>query len=395
MEKVFITGCGIISGLGNGVEKNIQQLKNGKSGIGKAQNLISKYTDRLPFSEVKMSTLNLLDLTETPKNIGLTRTTLLAYVAFQNAINQANLSNQELSSLSTGIISSTTIGGMCHIDELYQDANLKGCASNYVHSYAQADHTKRLINKYNLKGFSSTINTACSSSSNAIMFGARLIKSGRLKRVIVGGTDALGKFTVNGFNSLMILSSSPCKPFDKSRDGLTLGEGAGYLVLEAESVCDQKHKLAEVVGYGNSNDAFHPSTTSEEAHGPTYAMARALKFAQLDPQKIGYINAHGTGTINNDETELTAFKNIFGKNIPSFNSTKSYTGHTLAASGAIESIFSIETLNSGELYQSLNCTKPIYNSGIIHKPSNKEINYVMINAFGFGGNCTSLIYKKV
>lgn len=395
MERVYITGFGVISGLGNGVEKNIEKLKNGKSGIERAQNLTSRYTGRLPFSEVKMSTLNLLDLTETSKNTGITRTTLLAYVAFQEAINQANLSNQDLSSLSTGIISSTTIGGMCHIDELYQDANLKGDTSSYVHSYGQADHTRRLINKYNLKGFSSTINTACSSSSNAIMFGTRLIKSGRLKRAIVGGTDALGKFTVNGFNALMILSSNACKPFDKLRDGLTLGEGAGYLVLEAESVCAQKYKLAEVVGYGNSNDAFHASTTSEEAYGPTYAMEKALKFAQLDPQKIGYINAHGTGTINNDETELTAFKNIFGKNIPPFNSTKSYTGHTLAASGAIESIFSIETLNSGELYQSLNCINPMYNSAIIHTPSKKEMNYVMTNAFGFGGNCTSLIYKKV
>src|SRR5690606_1139536 len=122
----------------------------------------------------------------------------------------------------------------------------------------------------------------------------RLIKSGRLDRVIVGGSDALAKFTVNGFNALMILSENPCKPFDKNRDGLTLGEGAGYLVLEAESVCQNKTKFAEVVGYGNSNDAFHPSTTSEEAYGPRYAMQRALDAAKMDASAIDYINAHGT-----------------------------------------------------------------------------------------------------
>ena len=225
------------------------------------------------------------------------------------------------------------------------------------------------------------------------MFGARLIKSGRLNRVIVGGSDALAKFTVNGFNSLMILTDEPCRPFDIDRKGLNLGEGAGYLVLEAESVCKGKKKYAEITGYGNANDAHHPSATSPEANGPKLAMQRALKIAKINPSEIDYINAHGTGTVNNDETELFAFSSVFEKT-PPFNSTKSYTGHTLAASGAIESILSILSMNESELYPSLNCETPI---GVapISKIEKATIKTIMSNSFGFGGNCTSLVLKAV
>lgn len=397
MKRVFVTGTGVVSALGIGVDKNIEQLRKGESGIDSAQHFTSKYTSILPFGEVNLSNEDLIELTHCSDEIGVSRTTLLAYLAFEEAIEASKLNKEDLKSIRTGIISSTTVGGMCHTDELYTDANLKGEPSAYVRSYGLGEHTTRLIKKFEIGGFSSTINTACSSSANAVMLGARLIKSGRLDRVIVGGSDALAKFAVNGFNSLMILSQNPCKPFDKNRDGLTLGEGAGYLVLEAESVCQNKPKLAEVVGYGNANDAFHPSTTSEEAFGPCYAMQRALDSCTMNANQIDYINAHGTGTVNNDETELFAFHKIFGE-IPAFNSTKSYTGHTLAASGAIESIFSIAMMNNRELYSNLRCSAPLDTFGIpqiLEYKSNVEIKNIMTNSFGFGGNCTSVIYSKV
>jgi 3-oxoacyl-(acyl-carrier-protein) synthase len=286
---------------------------------------------------------------------------------------------------------------MSNTDELYTDANLKGVPSEFVESYSSGEHTLRIIKKYGIRGFTSTINTACSSSANAVMLGSRLIKAGRCKRVIVGGSDALAKYTTNGFNALMILSDNPCKPFDVNRDGLTLGEGAGYLVLEGGSSCENKMKLAKVLGYGNANDAHHPSATSDEAFGPRLAMQRALESSGISSDSIDYINAHGTGTPNNDTTEMFAFNETF-KPIPPFNSTKSYTGHTLAASGAIESIFSILSLLNSEIYPSLNCTDPIidYNDGPIRKVEKKEgVTTVMSNSFGFGGNCTSLIFSKV
>lgn len=226
--------------------------------------------------------------------------------------------------------------------------------------------------------------------------GARLIKSGRATRAIVGGTDALGKFTINGFNALQIMSKKPCKPFDKDRDGLTLGEGAAYLILESEEVVGNKNLYAEILGYGNCNDAFHPSSLSEEAFGVVDAMTKALKSASLSPQNIDYINAHGTATENNDSTELTGIKKIFG-NYPPFNSTKSYTGHTLAASGAIETIFSIFSLLYQELYPSLNFQKPILpfnQTPIQNYQQQQNMNYIMTNSFGFAGNCSSLIIGK-
>lgn len=397
MDKVYVTGIGIISAIGNNVEENHAQLKNAQSGITKAKHFNSKYTATLNFGEVKLSNNALKEKVGATHEKGVSRTALLAYVAFHEAIDHAGLDANDLKSYRTGFISSSTVGGMCNTDELYADANLKGEPSEFVSSYGGGEHTLRILKKYGIKGFASTINTACSSSANAIMLGARLIKSGRLDRVIVGGADSLAKYTVNGFNSLTILSQNPCRPFDVDRDGLTLGEGAGYLVLEGEKICANKKRIAEVLGYGNANDAFHPSATSDEAFGSRLAMQQALTSANLKADAIDYINAHGTGTPNNDQTEMFAFHKIFDT-IPPFNSTKSYTGHTLAASGAIEAVHSLLSLQNAELYPSLNCSNPIMD---FNRPpittfcKLSTMNYVMSNSFGFGGNCTSLIFAKV
>lgn len=396
MEKVFVTGIGIISAIGNDVQSNLYGLKNAQTGIGKASNFNSRYTANLNFGEVKLSNDELKAKAGVSNEKGLSRTTLLGFIACDEAISQAGLTEEELRTFETGFISSSTVGGMSNTDELYADANMKSEPSEYVKSYGGGEHTLRILKKYGIKGFSSTINTACSSSANAIMLGARLIKAGRLKRVIVGGADSLAKYTVNGFNSLMILSEQPCRPFDVNRDGLTLGEGAAYLVLEAESICSKKPRLAEVSGYGNANDAFHPSATSDEAFGPRLAMQRALESCSLNPRDIDYVNAHGTGTPNNDITELYAFNETF-EVIPPFNSTKSYTGHTLAAAGSIEAIFSIFSLQNDEIYPSLNCLSPIPDFGMrpIEHYRKLSVNHAMSNSFGFGGNCTSLILSKV
>ena len=393
--KVVVTGIGIVSAIGNNVAANETQLKLQKSGIDKAKNFKSRYTNSLNFGEVRLSDSELKKILHITKK-GYCRTALLATMAFKEAINHSKLTKSEIESYRTGFISSSTVGGMCNTDELYADANMKGEPSEYIKTYGGGEHTLQLIKDFNIKGFTSTINTACSSSANAIMLGCRLIKAGRLDRVIVGGSDSLSKFSVNGFNSLMILSKEPCKPFDKNRDGLTLGEGSGYLVLERSDIAKNKKPLAEVIGYGNSNDAFHPSATSDEAFGPTLAMQRAIESTKIKKLNIDYINAHGTGTPNNDITELFAFNKIFSK-IPAYNSTKSYTGHTLAAAGAIESIFSILSMKNNELYPSLNCLNPItkFNNPPIKKRTKMNINTVMSNSFGFGGNCTSIIFSKI
>jgi len=252
-----------------------------------------------------------------------------------------------------------------------------------------------LQKRYQINGIVDTINTACSSSANAIMHGARLIHHGLAERAIVGGVDSLAKFTINGFNALHILSDEICTPFDEKRKGLNLGEGAAFLVLEKEENIHNKHAYAELTGYCNSNDAFHPSSLSDDGEGPYFAMKGALKKANLTSDKIDFINAHGTGTENNDEKESIAMIRLFEKT-PSFISTKSYTGHTLGAAGAIEALFSILSLCNGEIYPEINFSSPIVSTGLtpVSSYQKKDLQHVMSNSFGFGGNCSSLIFSK-
>lgn len=392
MERVFVTGMGLISAIGHDVPSCLASLQKGQSGIGKARHFTSKYTEHIPFAEVNLSNEELKARNGLAGQKGLSRTALLAFTAIEEALTQAGLSAEEIRSFDTGFLTSSTVGGMSNTDELYADANMKGEPSEYVRTYGGGEHTLRVIERLGIRGYSTTINTACSSAANAIMLGSRLIRSGRLKRVIVGGSDSLAKYTVNGFNALMILSGQACRPFDVNRDGLTLGEGSAYLVLEAESVCPHKTRLAEIRGYGNANDAHHPSATSDEAFGPRLAMERALRSASLKPSDIDYINAHGTGTPNNDITEMFAFHSIF-EHIPPFNSTKCYTGHTLAVAGAVEAIISILSLREETIFPGLNCSEPItdYSVTPVVKLEAKKLNHVISNSFGFGGNCTSLI----
>src|SRR5690606_36090306 len=167
------------------------------------------------------------------------------------------------------------------------------------------EHTERIADFFGFNGYISTVSTACSSASNAIILGAELIKHGKLDRVICGGSDVLSKFTINGFNSLMILDKAHSRPFDANRNGVNLGEGAAYVVLESEFLAQKSGKriLGELSGYSNSNDAFHQTASSPDGDGALLAMQRAITMAGIQPSDISYINAHGTATENNDLSE--------------------------------------------------------------------------------------------
>ncbi|WP_430817705.1 beta-ketoacyl-[acyl-carrier-protein] synthase family protein [Carboxylicivirga sp. RSCT41] len=393
---IFVTGLGCISPLGFNTEQNLARLRAEKDGLVRSEYLESAYKDKKFFGEVKMNTPTLLDQLDLADRKGLTRSDALAFAAFNEAVRHAQLKKEEIESVDTAFISASTVGGMCLTDELYRDANLNTDTSEYTESYNCAAHTLRIVEEYQLKGISNTINTACSSSANAVMMGMKLIRSGRVKRAVVGGVDSLAKYTVNGFNALQILSDDKCRPFDKGRDGLNLGEGAAYLVLESEEVCNDKVKFARVLGAGNTNDAYHTSSMSETADGVIACIQAALSDAGLTQDKVDYINAHGTGTQNNDQVELTGFRAVF-EAIPPFSSTKSYTGHTLGAAGALEAIYSILGLMHNEIYPSLRVSELI--DGFNAQPvatytSNTEINTVLSNSYGFGGNCTSLLFGR-
>jgi 3-oxoacyl-(acyl-carrier-protein) synthase len=328
--------------------------------------------------------------------LNITRTSLLAQHAFEQAIRDSQITQTELESVDTALINGTTVGGMCLTDELYQDANRNSTTSPYVDSYDLASVAIYLQELYNMQGICNTINTACSSSANAIMYGARLVNQGKAKRAIVGGVDSLAKFTINGFNALHILSPEKCKPFDQNRSGLNLGEAAAFLVLEKESDCKNKKPYAVLSGYANANDAYHASALSETGDGPYEVMTTALAVAHLKPNDISYINAHGTGTENNDLAESAAMLRLF-ENVPPFVSTKSLTGHTLGAAAAIEAVYSILALQHQELYPSANHVQPIEATGL--KPlatfQKAPVKHVMSNSFGFAGNCSSLIFSIV
>ncbi|MCW3119846.1 MAG: beta-ketoacyl-[acyl-carrier-protein] synthase family protein [Chitinophagaceae bacterium] len=395
MNRVFVTGIGIISAIGNTLAENRLSLMEGRSGISKiSDNFPSKFAGVLPFGEIKTANSRFKENLNA-KEPGITRTTLLALHAMEEAIKDSALTTAELASFDTALIGATTVGGMCLIDELYRDANKNEGGSEYLSSYDGASVTMYLQSRYNINGINNTINTACSSSANAIMYGTRLLKNGLAKRAIVGGADSLAKFTINGFNSLYILSPDACTPFDADRKGLNLGEGAAFLVLEKEEDCAGKKIYAEVTGYGNSNDAFHPSSLSENGDGPYRSMQGALETARLRPGEIDFINAHGTGTENNDEVESKAMIRLFG-HPPAFTSTKSNTGHTLGAAGAVEAVFSILNLVYQEIYPGLNFKNAIISTGLIPIQSYTTtlLKHVMSNSFGFGGNCTSLIFSK-
>lgn len=394
MARIFVTGMGIISAIGHSVAENLVSLREGACGIGKATYVDSAYTASLPFGEVKLDNAALRARLNVDAK-GVTRTTLLALHACEEAIRDAALSVTELTSPDTALIAGTTVGGMCLTDELYGDAHAAEGGSEYLTSYDCASVNIFLQQHYNIGGIADTINTACSSAANAIMYGARLMQHGLAKRAIVGGFDSLAKFTINGFNALHILSDELCKPFDKDRKGLNLGEGAAFLVLEREEDLHGKKVYAELTGYANTNDAFHASSLSDEGDGPYLVMKGALDIAQLEPEAISYINTHGTGTENNDLCESRALIRLF-KDMPPFTSTKSNIGHTLGAAAAIEAVYSILNLTEQAIFPHLHFGNAIEDTGLepVQEPKKADVKHVMSNSFGFGGNCSSLIFSK-
>ncbi len=421
LKRVYITGIGITCAIGNNVEETLQSLLSEKSGIGEITLFSTRHKGIFPLAEVKMTTKALLEDTGYPGKKNLTRTTLLGMKAAKEALVSAGI--QDIKEYKTGLISATTVGGMDRSEDFYAGFLAdprKGRMIDIV-NHDCGDSTERIASYLGISDFVTTISTACSSSVNAIMFGSNLIKTGKLDRVIVGGTDSVTKFTLNGFNTLMILDKTGCHPFDENRAGLTLGEGAAFLVLESEEIAMKENKkiLAEVSGYGNANDAYHQTASSPDGTGAFLAMSKALKMSGLEPGEIDYINVHGTGTLNNDLSEGIALERIFGDSVPPFSSTKGYTGHTLGAAGAVEAVISILAINNQVIFPNLNFTTPMKELHIrpvtvetrcTASPQGRatsldletrctsslrvEIRHVLSNSFGFGGNNSSIVLSK-
>ena len=393
---IAITGMGIVSSIGNSIEENYQSLILKKDGISRIEHIDTIHKDSIKVGEIKASNETLIKILDLPISNNYSRTTMLSEIAAKQAVKSANLTN--FKQYKTGFISATSVGGM-DMTEKYNFTHYDDVENRkYIEIHSSGDCTTKVANKLGIYDFVSGISTACSSSANAIMLGARLIKSGKLDRVVVGGADCLSKFTINGFNALMILSDKNCKPFDANRKGLNLGEAAAYLVLESDEIVKKERKevLAYLTGYANTNDAYHQTASSADGEGAVLAMKKALAIANLEPSQIDYINAHGTATLNNDSSESIAINRVFGSSIPAISSTKSYTGHTLAAAAAIEAVFSILALQNDKIFPNLNFEIPIPETNIIPEVNvvDKNLEHVLSNSFGFGGNCSTLILSK-
>ncbi|MBS1520802.1 MAG: beta-ketoacyl-[acyl-carrier-protein] synthase family protein [Bacteroidetes bacterium] len=396
-SSVYIAGAGVISGIGNNVAEHLRSFEQEEAGMDAITMLNTIHKGELPVAEVKLSNEELAAMTGLSSNTS--RTALLSLVAAREALDDAAI--PDFKSLRTGFVSANTVGGMDKSEDFFVDFladNSKGKLRN-VFDHECGSKTEIVADKLGISDYMTTISTACSSSANAIFYGARLIKNDLLDVVIAGGTDALTKFTLNGFNTLMILDKQLCKPFDEHREGLNLGEGAGYLVLVSEKVAKTLNKpvYCKLSGYNNSNDAYHQTASSPDGTGSYLAMKGALEKSGLKPADIDYINLHGTGTPNNDSAEGTAVKRLFDPHYPPMSSTKSYTGHTLGASGGIEAVFSVLAIKHGIIYPNLRFETQM--SELPFQPETKflkgqNINHVMSNSFGFGGNCTSLIFSR-
>jgi 3-oxoacyl-(acyl-carrier-protein) synthase len=392
----WIAGMGIVSAIGNDLDSNLQSLCEEKAGIGEMQWLKSIHREELPVGEVKNSNEELAEATGLSPRIP--RTALLSCLAAREALGNAGWENKL--SPRTGFISANTVGGMDKTENFFRLFTKNGSAgklADVVHHECGAV-TELVADFLGIRHFVSTVSTACSSSANAVFTGARMIRAGLLDFALVGGADALTRFTLNGFNTLMILDKELCKPFDENRHGLNLGEGAAYLLLASEKGLKQlgKKPLACISGYANANDAFHQTASSPEGTGSFLAMKGALDSAGFQPDTIDYINLHGTGTQNNDMAEGTAIRLLFAPVYPRMSSTKAYTGHTLGASGAVEAVFSVLAIQHGMIFPNLRLEMPIKEfpfqpeTGFL---KNQRVQHVLSNSFGFGGNCSSLIFS--
>lgn len=413
MQKAYIAGTGIISSIGENTTANLDALRSGRAGISGPEMLQTRH--QVPVGEIKKTNRELSSQVsqlrkERPTACAETgyplhplpdlmpRTALLSILAASEAWYPFAGQSQNLK---TGFISANTVGGMDLTENFYRGF-IKGNTDNdlkEVRYHECGAITDLTLQALGLHCWSSTISTACSSSANSIMMACKLIGQGRFDVMIAGGADSLSRFTLNGFNSLMILDREACRPFDQDRRGLNLGEGAAYLVLANEKALRQwkTNALAVISGYANANDAHHQTASSPEGKGNRLAMHHALQQAGLRPEDISYINLHGTGTENNDASEGAAIEAVFHTAVPAASSTKAFTGHTLGAAGAIEAVFSVLSLRDQSIWPHLRLKKPMESLNWIPETSLKKttIRHILSNSFGFGGNCSSLIISGI
>ncbi len=396
-NNIVITGEGIICAIGQDKQSVLDSLQHKHSGIGTMQFLNSCHKE-LPVGEVPLSNDDMRYQLGVKDKL-INRTTLMGMLAVRQALEDAGIQYDTIKEkpLRLVLISGTTVAGMDITEDLFDQFSHSDAALQCLRYHSAGASTRLIAEYFDIFAEYTTISTACSSAANALMLGARMLSAGEADVVVAGGAEALSLFHLNGFRSLMILDHEPCRPFDATRAGLNLGEGAAFLVMETEESAKRRGVTthAYLTGYGNACDAFHQTASSDNGEGAYLAMTEALQMAGLKPSDIQYVNAHGTGTPNNDLSESMALKRVFGDKLPLVSSTKSFTGHTTSASGGIESVICLLALQHQFVPANLGWSQAA-EGGIVPTMGKDHchLQHVICNSFGFGGNDTSLVFSN-
>ena len=408
-KEVVITGIGMISPVGNTIDASWNNLINGNSGIDVIKSFDTSEMETKIAGEIK--DFNPIDLIGKKESRRMDRFSQLAIVASQEALNSAQLNIDETNEHRFSVMISSGIGGIITISEQIDILRDKGPSriSPFLVPMMLPDMASSQVSmKFGAKGPNFAIVSACASGGDSIGIASEFIKSNRVDIVLAGGSEAaICPIGIAGFNACHALSknnSSPkqaSKPFDNNRDGFVLSEGAAVLVLESRESANKRdvNILATLAGYGSSADANHITQPAPGGEGGVRAMNEAIVNAEINTNQIDYINAHGTSTPLNDKFETMAMKTVFGTEINNIaiSSTKSMTGHLLAASGAIEAAISVKSLNENIVPPTINLNEPDPECDLNYTPNkslHKNLFYTMSNSFGFGGHNCSLIFSK-
>ena len=385
MRAVAVTGLGIVTCLGRGIPAHRAALVDGRSGLEVLSLFSMEGLTPAPVGQIPAAHLD---------PTGASRSLAIALSAARDAMGTNTFERAGV--LAVG----TTTGGIYESEQHYSRhrGEVGRAERNLLAHHAAGTIADGVGSRLSLRGERHTFSTACSSSANAIGFGAMRVAAGA-PWALVGGVDSLCRLTYGGFHALKLISDLPCQPFDQDRRGLSLGEAGAFLLLESEASARKRGATLHgfVSGWGMASDAFHMTAPHPEGRGAISAMRAALLDAGLGIEEVDYVNAHGTATPANDRAEALALRAVFGDAQPWTSSTKGMTGHTLGAAGAVEAVLSLLSMETQWLPATLGLRVPEAGLGIRHVPiggAAANVNAVLSSSFGFGGNNTALVLTR-